>query len=102
MCPLKREQARRERDSLVMRRLPTADSNAEIGEKGGHELDGVLIYLATMQHAHQLSRRAVLVRRQQVYCRKMRSCSPINLETGMELTEGRLGLTPADMADLPH
>jgi len=38
MCPLKREQARREMQQWVMRRLPTADSIVEIGRKVGHEL----------------------------------------------------------------
>jgi len=38
MCPLKREQARRETQQWVMRRLLTADSIVEIGEKVGHEL----------------------------------------------------------------
>jgi len=33
MCPLKREQARRETQQWVMRRLPTADSIVEIGRK---------------------------------------------------------------------
>ena len=33
MCPLKREQARREMQQWVMRRLPTADSIVEIGRK---------------------------------------------------------------------
>ena len=33
-----REQARRETQQWVMRRLPTADSIVEIGEKVGHEL----------------------------------------------------------------
>jgi len=31
MCPLMREQARREMQQWVMRRLPTADSIVEIG-----------------------------------------------------------------------
>jgi len=39
MCPLKREQARRETQQWVMRRLPTADSIVEIGRKVGHELN---------------------------------------------------------------
>ena len=38
MCPLKSEQARRETQQWVMRRLPTADSIVEIGKKVGHEL----------------------------------------------------------------
>ena len=38
MCPLKREEARRETQQWVMRRLPTADSIVEIGEKVAHEL----------------------------------------------------------------
>jgi len=38
MCPLKREQTRRETQQWVMRRLPTADSTVEIGKKVGHEL----------------------------------------------------------------
>jgi len=33
MCSLKREQARRETQQWVMRRLPTADSIVEIGRK---------------------------------------------------------------------
>ena len=33
MCPLNREQARRETQQWVMRRLPTADSIVEIGRK---------------------------------------------------------------------
>ena len=33
MCPLKREQAKRETQQCVMRRLPTADSIVEIGRK---------------------------------------------------------------------
>jgi len=38
MCPLKREQAMRETQQRVMRRLPTADSIVEMGEKVRHEL----------------------------------------------------------------
>jgi len=38
MCPLKHEQARRETQQWVMRRLPTADSIVEIGRNVGHEL----------------------------------------------------------------
>jgi len=48
MCPLRREQARRETQEWVTRRLPTADSIVEVkvkvrplwreGEKVGHEL----------------------------------------------------------------
>jgi len=38
MCPLKHEQARRETQQWLMRRLPTADSIVEIGRKVGHEL----------------------------------------------------------------
>jgi len=33
MCPLKREQARREMQQWVMRRFPTADCIVEIGSK---------------------------------------------------------------------
>ena len=40
MCPLKREQARRERESelRLVNLLWTVDSNVEIGRKIGHEL----------------------------------------------------------------
>ena len=38
MCPPKREQASRETQQWVTRRLPTADSIVEIGKKVGHEL----------------------------------------------------------------
>ena len=44
MCPLKCEQARRETQQWVMRRLPTADSIVEIGRKVGHELKHILRY----------------------------------------------------------
>jgi len=44
MCPLKREQARREMQQWVMRRLPTADSIVEIERKVDHELMSVQCY----------------------------------------------------------
>ena len=48
MCPLKREQARRETQQWVMRRLPTADSIVEKVEKVGHELINVLQHCGQM------------------------------------------------------
>jgi len=49
MCPLKREQARRETQQWVMRRLPTADSIVEIGRKVGHELSNIRIQTSGVQ-----------------------------------------------------
>ena len=46
MCPLKREQARRDTQQWVMRRFPTADCIVEIGRKVGHELNLVLLFSA--------------------------------------------------------
>ena len=45
MCPLKREQARRETQQWVMRRLPTADTIVETKKKVGHELINLLLLL---------------------------------------------------------
>jgi len=40
MCPLKREQARRETQQWVMSRLPIADSIVEIGRKSRSWING--------------------------------------------------------------
>jgi len=55
MCPLKREQARREMQQWVMRRLPTADSIVEIG-RNTHTHTTVLLLVWNMTGSTQVSR----------------------------------------------
>jgi len=45
MCPLKREQARRETQQWVMRRLPTADSIVEIGRKSKSWINVIFLFV---------------------------------------------------------
>jgi len=67
MCPLKREQDRRETQQWFMRRLPTADSIVEIERKVGHELSLLVpgkreeycdkrVCLSVCPHAYAISR----------------------------------------------
>jgi len=54
MCPLKREQARRETQQWVMRRLPTADSIVEIGRKSRSWINCVLFSKWSCRTVHAL------------------------------------------------
>jgi len=65
MCPLEREQARRETQQWVMRRLPTADSIVEMGEKVGHEL--MLSMVATARIVAAGTNRSIVFARWRPY-----------------------------------
>jgi len=54
MCPLKREQARREMQQWVMRRLPTADSIVEKARKSGSWIKGTVAINVALEGAPKL------------------------------------------------